>query len=265
MPAFQEYNAVRHLRRNIAYFRRTRRYWPGWLRWLLLYPFFLPGNLLLWLLKSWILRSRAKAEYKGIRIVDLNFDDTDDQAFIACTLDALRLIEEHAPRHFRRIQREVRYIVNQDLSTGGQYLRVFRQCIVDFPRYQDYSEGSLDPRCREGEDYLWYLAYYAATLVHEATHGHLYSRGMPYLRETRVRIERICHTEEERFVARLPDEDYDFPSLIKPFDETKWNSYWNRTRRQEINLRFARIQKNRIRGRQAANHAARDTATQPIQ
>ena len=57
------------------------------------------------------------------------------------------------------------------------------------------------------KDHDWYLRCYAATLVHEATHGAIYSRYIGHTRRNRLRIERLCHTETLRFLRRLDKPD----------------------------------------------------------
>jgi hypothetical protein len=240
----QKHPTVRRLRVRCLYVLRSLNQWDRWILWLLLRPIFLPLDASALLLKKVLLRTSVLAEYKGIRLADFNGDTSDDEAFIACTLDALKLIEERDPRRFRRIQRELRYITNSVILSGGQYRRADRECKVNFTYYQKGAKGLLTLDGREHENYLWYLAFYAATLIHEATHGHLMSAGFPYAPQYRLRLERICHMEEKRFVARLSSEDYDFRSLIPPFDEARWRRSWNRSWWHNARLTFRLLMDN---------------------
>ena len=167
-----------------------------------------------------------------------------DVPFSQATRDALEMIQHYDPRRFRVIEREVRLIVNQSLASGASYDRSIRQCKIDFARYWVDADGSFwDPKA---EGYEWYLARYASTLVHEATHGRLDSLHFAYTKDTRLRIERICVSEQRRFLAHLPQDRYDFEALIPAFDPQKWEVHWRLgwwkralqlLRRQQENLR----------------------------
>lgn len=45
----------------------------------------------------------------------------------------------------------------------------------------------------------------ASTIVHEATHAHLFRRGIGYEERLRARVEGICMGREQAFAAKLPD------------------------------------------------------------
>jgi len=81
----------------------------------------------------------------------------------------------------------------------------------------------------------WLIGYYACVLVHEATHGVICSRGIPYSRELRSRIERLCVTEEQRFLIHLTITHPDLASgLYREFDASKWRASWNATRTERF-------------------------------
>jgi hypothetical protein len=84
-----------------------------------------------------------------------------------------RQIEEHDPREREALSREYEALLRE------------RADLV---------------REEEARDPIWTLISYAATLVHEATHGLVEARGVPYLRHTHRRIEQLCHLEERRFL-----------------------------------------------------------------
>lgn len=236
MRRFRDHPKVRRLRIQCLYYWRARRYWWGLPLWFLCRLIFLPYTLF----RRLALRLSVKAEYKGIYITDFENEENSDPLFVSCTLDALRLIETHDPRRFRRIQRTVRYITDGTTTGGGAYSNRYHECQIDFAHYRKTSRNDLNPNLENQEDYRWCLAYYAATLIHEATHGHFYEKGMPYIVETRSRIERLCHREEEFFVARLSTPGCDYRPLIRPFDETNWYSTWHRSRWKEIAQRLCR-------------------------
>jgi hypothetical protein len=133
--------------------------------------------------------------------------------FVARTQEALDLIRRHDPRRFRRIQSRLRYIVNKELFSGGEYDRRLHACHIDFERL-DFAAN-----------HEWCLLWYASALVHEATHGVIASKGVPYDDNTRARIERLCHTEEKRFVLRARPRALN--DIVGEFDETQWSEYWN--------------------------------------
>jgi hypothetical protein len=178
-----------------------------------------------------------KDSYLGIRLCDVNFDETDDQTFVLRTKEALDLIRQVDVRRFRRVQKEIRHIVNIESLGSGAYMRRFKICKVDFGKFKS----------AEYPDY-WVRAY-ACTLVHEATHGAISSHGIPYTQANRNRIERLCHEEERRFAQRLNDGETDWAKLlVREFDESKWylswfGSWWTRNR-----LLLRRVKESRAAG-----------------
>ncbi len=175
--------------------------------------------------------------YLGIRLCDLNFDETDDPAFLARTKEALDLIRNADSRRFRRVQKEIGYILNGELTSSAQYSRLFKICRVDFglfkfAEYPDYS-----------------IRAYACTLVHEATHGAIYSRGIPYTETNRSRIERLCEEERCRFAKRLNDGKTDWAKqLVREFDETGWHSHWYNSRWTQGRLLLKRVRESKAAG-----------------
>jgi tetratricopeptide (TPR) repeat protein len=68
---------------------------------------------------------------------------------------------------------------------------------------------------------------YAGTLIHEATHGLLFRKGIPYNKETRERVERLCHRESYRFALHFEPGYADiFPGPYNP----EWHKQsWERS------------------------------------
>jgi len=181
-----------------------------------------------------VIRTAVKGSYLGIRLCDLNFDETDDPAFLSRTKEALDLIRKADSRRFRRIQEEIGYILNGELTSGAGYSRLFKICQVDFGRFKS----------SEYPDY-WIRAY-ACTLIHEATHGAIYSHGIPYTHANRSRIERLCHEEKWRFAQRLNDGETDWARLlVGDFDETGWHLYWYGSRWTQAKLLLRRIKESK--------------------
>jgi len=212
--------------------RKWRYYLRFWLWGILLFPLAVLSYLgigLYWCL----LRSYVRARYGRIAVTDISKGKNTYPSFAESTIDALRLIETVDLRRFRVVERELAFIVNEELLSAGRYYQPLRSCSCDFSQYQ------FD---KKHEHYEWWLAYHAGLIVHEATHGRLMSLYFPYTKKTRLQIERICHAEQRRFVARLPSERYDFArDLVGPFDETRWHSYWNQSRWQYFTAIARRI------------------------
>jgi hypothetical protein len=202
--------------------------------------------LLVWPLAKWraghLQRAKPSAISGDIRIVDANLNPSDDETFTHVVLSALALIERHDPRRRSRIDREISFIVNRELVSWGLYSQEGRICSIDFGRHP------LNP---EEEHYHWHLARFACLLIHESTHAYLHSKNIPYTRRTRLRIERICHREERRFAARLPTDRYNFGrDLIRPFDGSRWEAYWNLSFRAWFRLLWKRLDESEERGEQ---------------
>ena len=168
-------------------------------------------------LQRYLRSATALATIDGIKIVDSGRKK--DPRFYSDTVTALELIKSADPRRYRRLQREVRFITNMEKIEQlgwASYNRSWRSCEVDYRRM------NTD---RESRD--WSLRAYAATLVHEATHGAIYSRYIAYVPRLRARIEKLCVTEANRFVKRLDTPEVCWSeSLACPFDEKDWHSSW---------------------------------------
>ena len=135
--------------------------------------------------------ARQKREFDGIIIAEVGPNSISTKHFIGQTVGALQLIRDADAKRFRRVKREIRYILNAPLLSLAQYERVCRTCRVDFSRFDfDIDESTA-------------LVEYASTLVHEATHGYLHSRYVIRRRSDGDRIERLCIMEEMRFARRL--------------------------------------------------------------
>jgi hypothetical protein len=172
--------------------------------------------------------------FYGIKIVDTSMRRKFDHRFQADTVAALQLVRSVDPRRFRRIQREIEFIVNQEATNYASYDRPTRSCIVDYDKV-DHSEYPE-----------WYLWQYASTLVHEATHGALYSRHIAYTPALRARIERLCHTEQTRFAAKAYTPEWRWShNLAGDFNEGDWHGSWHSTFLQRCKGLIARLREAR--------------------
>jgi hypothetical protein len=236
------YRLPRRLRLHLVLLRHQ---WPYYLRVLFWSPIELPRRLFF----RFFLALLTRGWHSGIRLVCTQFGEVENRLFVQCTKDALDLIQRYDPRRFQRILREFQIIDNCALTCGGRYIRRLRRCEVDFGYYFDTTGGYLNPIHRGTDEYQRSLALYAATLIHEATHGKCYSHSIPYAEQNHLRIERLCHREEARFYSRLeqadPETFKEIGALLHPFQEEYYQQYWQQyyqqSRWEYIKQEFARL------------------------
>jgi hypothetical protein len=191
-----------------------------------------PWRFILTKVNAWICEKRFVEEHRGIRICELTYSDRDDHRFIRTTKQALDLIAAMDARRYQRVTHHIRYILNTELYTGATY-SPGGVCRIDFGRYQ-FSRNQIGSLYR-----------YAATFVHEATHGMLRAKGFRRGSLNWVRIERICRAEENRFLAAC--EPAYGAQLQIPFDPKAWNfgSKWHR-----LKCTFLRIREEKRKAQQ---------------
>jgi hypothetical protein len=160
-------------------------------------------------------RSATHESHDGIAILPLvGASRREDSARIVA---ALRFIKQQDLRRFRRIQREIRIVVVMtNRKSTGQYQRTGRLCLIDMIQIdkkiasviaglQDESQlGGRKPG-RPGERIARIkLGWVSSVLIHEATHGTLESKHIPYVPTTKERIESLCNAEARRFRDSIP-------------------------------------------------------------
>ena len=190
----------------------------------------LTGRFLLAKCEDYNIRHAPKEVHHGIVLCDVNFDESDDEKFFKISKEAIDLIAKTDQRRFRRVQNELKYIINQELLSGGEYRRRIHACVIDFGRYE------FD------KDYEWCLYQYAGTIIHEATHGYLFAKKINYTLENKVQIEKICCTEENRFFKKLDCEFKD--QLIEKFDEKGWDFCWHASKWEKTKAMWQRIRES---------------------
>lgn len=167
--------------------------------------------------------------------------------FVSICTQSIELIKEFDKRRFGWVERFNRFIADQSLPCGarsGQYNHTLGVTKLDFEF--DSSFG----------DALTHAAFFAGVIVHEATHGKLRNRGIRTTKQNRVRVERICVSQENDFLQRLdPIRPRLGSDLVRPFDPCRWEFSWNASRARKLSANF-----ERIRGIEAANKAL-DTKT----
>jgi len=168
----------------------------------------------------------------GIHLAHLRWRDDSRECFRSTIEASLGLIRERDPRRYARVKRHVRWIVNRVANTmGAEYRWGIRACSLEL---QDLREVSQDV----------HVAFHACLIVHEATHGVLESCGIAYDEKIRIRIERLCVLEQNRFAAKLSrfdPERYPVRLLHSEFDDRYWRWEWTATsvqRRKAFLSRF---------------------------
>lgn len=158
-----------------------------------------------------LLLSNIKESYHGVHLCDITSDNSKENMFISTTKKALDLISDIDSKQFSRIKKGIQYIVNAPGISGGNYISSTKACNVDFTKY------------KFKDNYEWYFYSYAGTLVHEATHGFLHSQGIKTTRKNRIKVERICHSEKNRFLKKINTPLSN--QLITEFNEKKLEFY----------------------------------------
>lgn len=153
--------------------------------------------------------------FDAIKICDLaSSDEKEQEAFGSRTVKALQLIKEYDSKRYHRVQNHLVYIVNSRILSTGLYNHSLRSCTVRNSAFS--SQGDED----------WAILMLACTIIHEATHGAMLARKIPYDADYYLRVERICHQEEARFARRvLPEVDlgeYDGNWHQEMFQMGKW-------------------------------------------
>lgn len=169
-------------------------------------------------------------EFDGIKLCNLKEKNT---SFDTTIIQSLKFINELEIRRYKRIRKEVSWIINTNSieKYGGRYKRKNKTCDINF---HDYCE-----------DTKLVSLYYAGLIIHEATHGHLFAKGFEYKTENRLQIERICTAEENRFYKKV---EFLFPEyeglLYRDFNSKNWNYLWNTPKHKIIYDKFKRILQN---------------------
>lgn len=136
-----------------------------------------------------------------IRSDGLGTSDEQRDRFVAYMRDALLMIRTSDTVRYRRVIRHLRFIVNSPCRSSASYEPGTKACRIDF------NDCTLED---EGEIHPWYVAYFAKSIVHEATHAYLMDHFIPYTKENRVRVERICVNQQNDFLTKLPKDSFDF-------------------------------------------------------
>jgi tetratricopeptide (TPR) repeat protein len=180
----------------------------------------------------------------GVAICDFTMAQTSKDRFLDLTRQAMTLIKSLDARRYRRVCRCLHYIANTALISRGQYGRTLKVCRVDYSR--NFNSAYPQRNVRE----------YAGVLIHEATHGLLFEKGIPYDKETRERVERLCHLESYRFALRFEPGYADlYPGPYNP----EWHKHsWARSRQARRAVWWKRLQEAYQEYRSSNPRNARD-------
>lgn len=165
----------------------------------------------------WSIHSSETSRFDGIGLADFRGQS---DSFSKIIHSSLRLIQDRDPRRYARVKQHIAWIVNKvNSAAGAMYEPKLRVLFVEFDEAQDLQPDVV-------------IALHASLLVHEATHGVIESRGIPMSETTRMRIERLCTLEQNRFAAKLSAHDpQSYPAALLHFsdDERYWAPEWKRS------------------------------------
>jgi len=102
--------------------------------------------------------------------------------------EALALIRARDPYRYKWVLVHFDRILVVNMPARGQFVPALRRCVLD----QEFVETDA-------------IEAIASTIVHEATHGELFRRGVGYDEAIRQRVEDICTRQELAFARKLPD------------------------------------------------------------
>ena len=163
-------------------------------------------------LELWLIKKSCLGHIDGIAICDNSMVQENRDNFLNLTRQAMALVQSLDSRRYRRVCRHFEHIVNMELISGGNFARRFKICRVDYSKFTS-------------ADSLRNLRQYAQLLVHEATHGLLFEKGILYDKERRERVERLCCLEEYRFALHFEPGYADIG--VQPFNSKWYEMYWD--------------------------------------
>jgi tetratricopeptide (TPR) repeat protein len=185
------------------------------------------ANIVSWL-ELWSLKKSCLDHIDGVAICDITISQGSKDDFLDLTRQAMALIKSLDARRYRRVCRQLNYIANTALVSRGQYGRTLKICRVDYSK--NFTSSYPQRNVRE----------YAGVLIHEATHGLLFEKGIPYDKETRERIERLCHLESYRFALHFEPGYADlFPG---PYNPEPHKRSWERSSQARRAVWWKRLQ-----------------------
>lgn len=179
----------------------------------------------MWPYEQWFLRTRAAGEVEGLALIDYPRDTPYLRETFAT---ALEILQRRDPHHYKRVLKHIRRVMNFPIGySGAGYIQ----------HLSAYATSFRPPQAEDGIRKEAIMQ--ASMLVHEATHGFLYSRKIPFNPRTRERIERLCSKEEHRFLRRvLTPESFAKVKEIRRYDPELYQKRWSSSLWQRIRDSF---------------------------
>ena len=137
-----------------------------------------------------VVRLSTKCVHRGVTIGIL-WPTASDRVAVDRVKEALDLLALHAPIQLKRLRALVRGVWIQPGGPAGSYVWAARVINIRYSETLDIPVPSP--------------AELASTLVHEATHAYLESRGIKPNTTIRHRVEYVCSRAEIAFARRPPD------------------------------------------------------------
>ena len=177
-----------------------------------------------------LLYSVLEVEHEGIKISDFR---SETEGFKDVIISSIDLIKSLDPKRYKTVKDEIDWLVNSNEpgKYGGFYRRRIKGCFINFDNYS--------------KDQKLVSAFFAGLIVHEATHGLLFTKDFGYDTERRLQIERICNSEENRFYKKV---ELEFPEyagiLICEFHAGDWDYSWNTSKWKQAYHALIRVLKD---------------------
>lgn len=161
-----------------------------------------------WIFERICCRFRKHHGVDGMMVIDLTPDSKYLELFLERVTCALKLVSRVDLLRYGRIKAEINVIANSYAFSAAGYWRLGKMCTLDF--------GKL---CHLGDD-DFITVIMANLLVHEATHGLLDRKRIPYTKKLRTRIESICNREMLKFSRHLKNvEGGDWEEIVRTWIE----------------------------------------------
>ncbi len=191
-------------------------------------------RILVWPYEQWFLRTRCVGKIEGIILVD---HPRDTSFFRETFATALQILQQRDPHRHKRVLTHVRLIMNFPIGySGAGYIQHLKAYATSFQSRQ--AEAGIRKTA----------IIQASMLVHEATHGLLHSRKIPYDLRTRERIEQLCCKEEHRFLRRvLTPESFAKVKEIRRYHPELYQKRWSSSPWQLFKERFRYTKAENIR------------------
>jgi hypothetical protein len=203
-------------------------------------------------LNAWTYRKCKVGEHDGICIADVSLRKDLRPVFAKYVNQALDLVAAKDSRRYRRIRKNLRFIVHKELARASASYRPCEQaCFIDL--------GNTLDRERTKKVSLFLLA---GSLVHEATHAEIFRRGAADNRKNAVRMERICVAEQTRFASRV-NATYHAACKKVFSDKSRWDGIWQEHYRMTAWQRVAALWRRRSESRRRSNKTVERTAGVP--